>query len=50
MDESGYSLDLTTFPLEKLQAYLKITNLLPSQKILKEEIDAALFLLETTRD
>lgn len=39
MAESGYHLDLKTFSIEKLQDLLKSVRLLPSQQVLRENID-----------
>jgi hypothetical protein len=40
MQVPGYAPDLHTFPLEKLRDYLKHIRLLPSQQILKEDLDS----------
>ena len=39
MPESGYHLDLNAFSIEKLKDLLKTIRLLPSQRMLREDID-----------
>ena len=46
MPESGYYIDLSTFSLEKLKNNLKTTRLIPSQQILREDIDVRFACLE----
>ncbi len=46
MPTSGYTLDLSAFSLEKLKNLFKNARLLPSQKILKENIDERFSCLE----
>ena len=46
MPTSGYTLDLSTFSLEKLKIQIKKTRLLPSQQILQENIDERFACLE----
>lgn len=46
MGETGYYIDLSTFSLEKLKDNLKNTRLLPSQQILREDIDQRFACLE----
>ena len=46
MQTSGYYLDLSAFSLEKLKGLFKKTRLLPSQRILQENIDERFACLE----
>ena len=46
MQEPKYYLDLAAFTLEKLKNLLKTSRLLPSQQILRENIDQRFALLE----
>jgi hypothetical protein len=46
MPEAGYYLDLSAFSIEKLKNLLKSTRLLPSQELLRDDIDERFAYLE----